>query len=112
MRTRRRGGLKKRLARARRQRIQPAEAKDRTVPKGCGRIDGRLLNGALPVMRLRIANIVMAAALCSCNFRIRLERGFSTVLGLTPNSRAINWLALPRAMRVSTSRSRSVVDCV
>jgi hypothetical protein len=50
-------------ARARRQGNQPAEANDRTVVKGCGRVGSRLLKGALPVMPLRIANIVIAAAL-------------------------------------------------
>ena len=42
---------------------QPAEAKDRRVCNACGRAGIRLLKGALPVMPLRIANIVMAAAL-------------------------------------------------
>jgi hypothetical protein len=48
---------------------QPAEAKDRSVCNACGRAGirllegGLLLKGALPVMPLRIANIVMAAAL-------------------------------------------------
>jgi len=42
---------------------QPVEAKGRRFTNDCGRAGGRLLNGALPVMPLRIANIVMAAAL-------------------------------------------------
>jgi hypothetical protein len=42
---------------------QPADAKDRRVCNAGGRAGIRLLNGALPVMPLRIANIVMAAAL-------------------------------------------------
>jgi len=45
--------------------------------------------GSLPLSPFRIAYMVMAAALCSCNFRIKLERCFSTVLGLKPRSRAI-----------------------
>ena len=42
---------------------QPAEANGRSLSNDCGRAGARLLNGALPVMPLRIANIVMAAAL-------------------------------------------------
>jgi hypothetical protein len=42
---------------------QPAEAKDRSVCNPWGRAGIRLLKAALPVMPLRIANIVMAAAL-------------------------------------------------
>jgi hypothetical protein len=67
--TRRRRPLDRALAWA--MRNQPAEANDRTAAKGCGRVGTRLLfkaallllKGALPVMPLRIANIVIAAAL-------------------------------------------------
>jgi hypothetical protein len=62
-------------------------------------------------MPLRMAYIVIAAALCNCNFRIRFERCFSTVFGLTPSSRAIALFELPSAIRVSTSRSRPVMLC-
>jgi len=47
-----------------------------------------------------LMSAVMAAALCSCSLRIRFERCFSTVLGLTPSSRAITLLKFPSAMRV------------
>src|ERR1700692_4769794 len=107
---------------------QPAVARGCREGKGGGRVTPRALTGSLLrlrvrigaialagsllVMPLRIANIVIAAALCSCSLRIKLERCFSTVLGLTPSSRAINLLELPSAMRVRTSRSRPVIDCV
>ena len=89
---------------------QPAVARERIESSG-STAHGAPAQG-VPVMPLRIANIVMAAALCSCSLRIRFKRCFSTVLGLTPKSRAISLLELPRAIRVSTSRSRSVMDCV
>src|ERR1700730_12673422 len=58
---------------------------------------------------LRTANSVTAAVLCSSSLRMRFARCFSTVLTLRRSPTATRLLDSPSAMRVRTSRSRSVI---
>jgi len=58
---------------------------------------------------LRTANSVTAAVLCNSSLRIRFARCFSTVLTLRRSATGDALVGLPSAMRVSTSRSRTVI---